>query len=237
MDRKQRDELIDQYKDGYRVVAEALAGATDEELDAHPAPGKWTAREIVHHLADSEMTSAIRLRLLIATDNPAIAGYDQDEFAKRLHYDRPIAASLDAFKAARRTTAEILDRLSETEWLREGTHTEHGRYSVQRWLEIYAAHAHEHADRFSSRARSASSERSSGDALSVLSDMTRPRGRCCGRASSQYSRNSWRSRVELRDARFPRSRDLFALAPASICSRSSADPARMSNGSFSCSYS
>jgi DinB family protein len=145
MDRKDRDELIEQYKDGYRAVAEAVAGVSDEELDAHPAPGKWSAREIVHHLADSEMTSAIRLRLLIATDTPAISGYDQEEFAKRLYYDRPIASALDAFKAARLTSAEILDRLSETEWLREGTHTEHGRYSVQRWLEIYAAHAHEHA--------------------------------------------------------------------------------------------
>jgi DinB family protein len=145
MDRKERDELIEQYKDGYRAVAEAVAGASDEQLDAHPAPGKWSAREIVHHLADSEMTSAIRLRLLIATDNPAISGYDQEQFAKRLYYDRPIAASLDAFRAARQTTAEILDRLSETEWLRQGTHTEHGRYTVLRWLEIYAAHAHEHA--------------------------------------------------------------------------------------------
>ena len=145
MDRKQRDELIERYKGGYREVAEAVAGATDAELDAHPAAGKWSVREIVHHLADSEMTSAIRLRLLIATDNPAIVGYDQEQFAKRLYYDRPIAASLDAFQAARQTSAEILDRMSETEWLREGTHTEHGRYTVLRWLEIYAAHAHEHA--------------------------------------------------------------------------------------------
>ena len=145
MDRTQRDELIERYKDGYRAVAEAITGASDEELDAHPAPGKWSAREIVHHLADSEMTSAIRLRLLIATANPAITGYDQEEFAKRLYYDRPIAASLDAFKAARQSSAEILDRLGETEWLREGTHSEHGRYTVLRCLELYAAHAHEHA--------------------------------------------------------------------------------------------
>jgi hypothetical protein len=145
MDRKQRDELIEQYKDGYRAVAEAVGGASDQELDAHPAADRWSAREIVHHLADSEMTSAIRLRLLIATDNPAIVGYDQEQFAKRLYYDRPIAASLEAFKAARQTSAEILDRMSETEWLREGTHTEHGRYTVLRWLELYAAHAHEHA--------------------------------------------------------------------------------------------
>src|SRR6266498_3380970 len=104
MEAQTRRTLIDRYKDGYRVIAEALSGASDAELDTHPAPGKWSAREIVHHLADSEMTSAIRLRLLIATDHPKITGYDQDEFARRLYYDRPIEASIEAFKAARRTT-------------------------------------------------------------------------------------------------------------------------------------
>src|SRR5258708_31769819 len=146
MDQTQRKKVIGQYKDGYRGVAEALAGATDEELDAKPAPHKWSAREIAHHLADSEMTSAIRLRLLIAADHPQIVGYDQEEFARRLYYDRPVEASIDAFKAARRTTAEILDRLSEADWTREGSHTEHGRYTVETWLEIYGPHAHAHAD-------------------------------------------------------------------------------------------
>ena len=145
MDKETRKKLLDQYKEGYRVVSEALVDATDEELDARPGPGKWSAREIVHHLADSEMTSAIRLRMLIAVDDPKIYGYDQDAFARRLHYDRPLEASLEAFKAARRSTAEILDCMTEEEWQRAGTHTEHGRYDVARWLEIYAAHAHNHA--------------------------------------------------------------------------------------------
>jgi hypothetical protein len=127
-------------------VSEALVGASDEEMDAHPAPGKWSAREIVHHLGDSEMTAASRLRMVIAIEQPTIVGYDQDQFARRLFYDRPIEASLEAFKAARRTTAEILDRMSEADWSREGTHTEHGRYTAVRWLEIYAAHAHKHAE-------------------------------------------------------------------------------------------
>ena len=128
MDAGKRKELIDQYNDGYRVVAEALAGATDEELDAHPAPGKWSAREVVHHLADSEMTSAIAAAAAAsATDNPQIFGYDQDEFARRLYYDRPIEASLDAFKTARRSTGEILERMTDADWARAaGTHTEHG---------------------------------------------------------------------------------------------------------------
>jgi DinB superfamily len=148
MTRDERKTLIDQYNDGYRVVAEALAGAKDEDLDARPSPGKWTAREVVHHLADSEMTAGIRLRLLVAFDNPVIYGYDQDAFARKLFYDRPIEASLDAFKSARKTTGEILERMTDADWTRPGAHTEHKgvKYTAERWLEIYASHAHKHAE-------------------------------------------------------------------------------------------
>jgi hypothetical protein len=142
----ERKKLIAQYDDGYRVVSEALAGVTDEQLDARPEPGKWSARELVHHLADSEMTAATRLRLLVAIDNPQILGYDQDQFARKLYYDRPIAASLDAFKAARRATVEILERMTDADWARAaGTHTEHGPFTAERWLELTSAHAHAHA--------------------------------------------------------------------------------------------
>src|SRR5438477_2919404 len=111
MDTTKRTQLVQQYKHGVAKVREALAGATDAELDARPAPGKWSAREIVHHLADSEMTSAIRLRRLLAEDEPTIHSYDQEEFARRLHYDRPIDSSLQALRYARASTAEIIDRM------------------------------------------------------------------------------------------------------------------------------
>jgi hypothetical protein len=145
MDTKERDRLIALYRDGYRAVVDALYNATDEELGARPAPGKWSPREIVHHLADSEMTAAIRLRLLLATDRPTIHAYDQDAFAKTLHYDRPHEASLEAFRYARECTAQLLERLGEDQWVKEGTHTEAGPYSVHKWLKIYAEHAHSHA--------------------------------------------------------------------------------------------
>lgn len=146
MERSDRDLLIAQYKDGYRAVSEALLKITPEELDAVPAPGKWTARQIVHHLADSEMTAAVRFRLLIAEDRPAIKGYDQDAFASRLHYDRPHEASLELFRAARASTAELMACLSEAEWQRDGTHSEVGRFGLDTWLRIYGPHAHRHAD-------------------------------------------------------------------------------------------
>ena len=147
MTREERLKLIEQYMDGYRVVSEALVGIDDEQLNTRPAPGKWSAREIVHHLGDSEMTAAIRLRLLLAVDNPPIQGYDQEAFAKRLFYDRPMAASLEAFKAARMSTAEILKCMTDADWQRPGSHTEHkGSYTPERWLEIYGPHAHRHAE-------------------------------------------------------------------------------------------
>ena len=145
MDASTRRSLIDQYRAGHAAVVDALAGADDAALDRRPGPGTWSARDIVHHLADSEMTSAIRLRRLIAEDNPTIVGYDQEVFAQRLSYDRPIAASLEAFRWARVSTAEILDRLTDADWARAGTHTESGPYTVERWLEIYAEHAVKHA--------------------------------------------------------------------------------------------
>jgi DinB superfamily len=146
MDHQSRAALIAKYKDGYREVASALEGASDKELDARPATGKWTAREIVHHLADSEMTSAVRLRLLIAEDNAIIRAYDEKLFAARLHYNRPIESSLLAFRAARLSTGELLDRLSDADFAKTGTHPDHPSYGVERWLEIYAEHAHKHAD-------------------------------------------------------------------------------------------
>jgi hypothetical protein len=147
MEKARRHELIERYKTGPTVVEEALAGITDAELDARPESGEWTAREVVHHLGDSEMTSAIRLRRLLAEDNPTIVGYDEEEFARRLFYgERAIEASLEAMRAARRTTAEILDRLSEEQWARGGTHSASGPYGVETWLEIYTAHAHDHAN-------------------------------------------------------------------------------------------
>jgi hypothetical protein len=145
MDQDQRQALIQQHRDGHRVIASALAGATDAELDARPPEGGWTAREVAHHLADSEMTSAIRLRRLVAEDRPAIVAYDEELFARRLHYDRPVAASLDAVRAVRALSAELLDRLTPEEWAREGSHNQHDAYSVEAWLEIYAAHCHDHA--------------------------------------------------------------------------------------------
>ena len=90
--------------------------------------------------------STIRLRRLLAEDHPFIHAYDEAEFARRLHYDRPIEQSLALFAAVRTANLQLLDTLDDGEWARSGTHSDDGPYSVERWLQIYADHGHDHAD-------------------------------------------------------------------------------------------
>jgi len=146
MTSEEREKMIATYKDGYEEVLQSLKDFPEQSFTAHPINGKWSAAEIVHHLADSETTSALRLRRLLVEDHPLIQGYDQDAFAARLNYNsRVIAPALDAFRCARATTAQLFDFMSDEDWRREGTHSESGRYTAEDWLTIYAAHAHNHA--------------------------------------------------------------------------------------------
>ena len=145
MDAAERNRLIDRYRAGIDEVHRALDGASSDDLDRRPAPTEWTAREVAHHLADSETMSTIRLRRLLAEDEPLIQSYDENQYATRLHYDRPIDESLAVFAAVRRANAELLTTLTELEWQRTGTHSDDGPYSVEMWLQIYAAHGHDHA--------------------------------------------------------------------------------------------
>lgn len=138
--------LLDRFRTGYADVEAALEGISEHALD-RPAPdGGWTARQIAHHLADSEAMAFIRLRRLIAEDEPLIPGYDEPEWARRLYYDRPIAPSLAVLRAVREASLALLERLTPAEWERSGTHSESGTYTVDDWLRIYAAHSHDHAN-------------------------------------------------------------------------------------------
>src|SRR5262249_37937607 len=98
------------------------------------------------HCADSEANAALRIRYLVAEPDPLIVGYDQDEWARRLDYhDLPLEPALLSIEAVRANTVPLLRRLPEAAWAQAGRPPGPGRYSADRWLEIYAAHLEEHA--------------------------------------------------------------------------------------------
>lgn len=146
MDTRERAELIGRYSEGFDAIVSALEGVSDADLDARETPSEWSPREVVHHLADAELRSTIRLRQLLAEKDPVIQGYDEAGYAKRLPADRAVPVSLAAVSAARESNLDLLRLLSDADFARTGTHTESGPYGVEDWLQIYTAHAFDHAE-------------------------------------------------------------------------------------------
>src|SRR5467141_3760097 len=108
VDAEERERLIKRYREGHRAVMEAFAGIRPDELDKSDS-GEWTPHQIGHHLADSEMMSAIRIRRLLAEDEPVIHGYDEAAFDRQLTSARPFAPSLEAMRWAREPRAQLPD--------------------------------------------------------------------------------------------------------------------------------
>ena len=128
----------------FLIVANEL---TESQLDASHSGG-WSARQVIHHVADSEAQSYARLRRLIAEPGTQIQGYDEASWGENetLGYkDLPIAQSIDVFKAVRTSSLEIIKRLTPAQLDNSGTHSESGEYTIKTWLETYIKHPLEHA--------------------------------------------------------------------------------------------
>jgi hypothetical protein len=143
MDEVTRRRLLHQYRDAPRALADAVASLSAADLDRQ-AGNEWSPRQVIHHIADSELIEGTRLRRILAEDNPAIRWVDEVEDARRLYYDRPIESSVDVFTAVVLANLSLADRLDPTDWQRFGTHSRAGRYSVEDWLQKMSAHAHAH---------------------------------------------------------------------------------------------
>jgi hypothetical protein len=139
-------ELLERFRRGPEVVAVAVTGAAGAELDFVPAPGKWSVRQILCHLADSEIVGADRFRRVIAEDNPTMIAYDQDAWANNLDYGRrKISQALETMRHLRAENYELLKSLPEAAFEREGTHSLHGTIALLDLLRIYAEHTEKHA--------------------------------------------------------------------------------------------
>jgi hypothetical protein len=122
-----------------------LRGLTEKQLSRKPAPGKWSIKEIVAHLADGEVILGSRYRLIGAHDRPAIASYDQDAFVRKLGVAGAKAADLaDDFAMARAVNLGLLDRISGAAWDRVGLHAERGEESIRKLVHMYAGHDRHH---------------------------------------------------------------------------------------------
>ncbi len=134
------------YREATQEFLEAARAVPAEDLDRQPKEG-WSARQIIHHLADSETQSYSRIRRLLAEPNPTIQGYDEEAWAHcaTLGYtELPVTISLQVFEAVRAASAQVIDRMAPADLEKSGTHTERGALTVAHWLDMYTRHPREH---------------------------------------------------------------------------------------------
>lgn len=151
-------------RDPLEVLAESgpairamFEGMLDEIARKPEKPGKWSMLEIAHHLADSEIVTGFRMRMILAHDQPPIVAYDQDAWASSLRYrDARLADVLHQFDALRDANLRLARTLDPVQLGRYGIHAERGGESVGYLLRLIAGHDLVHRDQLERVARAVS---------------------------------------------------------------------------------
>ena len=138
--------LLERYRRGPELLAVVLTGVFGEEEDFVREPGKWSIRQIIAHLADSELVAAYRLRKVLAEDNPPLNVFDQNAWAANLDYARrKPKQSLETFRRLRAENHDLLKDVAESSFARTGNHSKNGPMTLRQLVETFAHHAESHA--------------------------------------------------------------------------------------------
>ncbi len=120
-------------------LEKALQSRDAETLNRPPAPGKWSVRDILAHLADCEVVFAFRLRQALAEDYHVIQPFDQDRWAETYaHYDA--RAALAVFATVRQWNLALIAGLKPEALTKLLTHPERGEMTFQVVVETMAGH-------------------------------------------------------------------------------------------------
>ncbi len=125
------------------TIAEYLRLMGPQKVAVPPAPGKWSAAEIVCHLADCELVFGFRLRQTLAEDSHTIQPFDQEKWAA--NYSGVSATrALETFSALRRWNLQLIRSALPAAANRPVTHPERGTMTFQTIVETMAGHDKNH---------------------------------------------------------------------------------------------
>ena len=136
-------------RDAGAVIAETPAALRDlvariaaEHIDTPPSPGKWSARKLLCHLADTEIVFAYRIRQALAEDHHVIQPFDQDRWARQYETAEAgdAAAALATFAAVRAWNIALLNTVAEDIGEKRLTHPERGEMAFSTIVETMAGH-------------------------------------------------------------------------------------------------
>jgi hypothetical protein len=111
------------------------------ELRKRSAADKWSVSEIVAHLADAEIVTGFRMRMILGAPGAPIAAYDQDAWVTSGHYEkRDPRKSVEQFRMLREANLALLESLTPEQWKHYGMHSERGEETIELMVRIAAGH-------------------------------------------------------------------------------------------------
>jgi hypothetical protein len=126
-------------------LAETVGGASVTDLDRGYRPGGWTARQVVHHIADSHMNSYVRMKLAATEDRPVVKSYDETLWAELTDArTAPVEVSLALIDALHRRWVAFLLALHDSELRRCFRHYQWGEVSIEESITMYSWHCRHH---------------------------------------------------------------------------------------------
>jgi hypothetical protein len=140
----QEDDIIAVLEKQRRAMVLLLSGRNEEEGDLRYAPDKWSMKEVIGHICDTERVFAYRALRVSRNDKTPIEGFEQDDYVRYGPFAHgPLSDLVEDFIAVRRATVSLLRSLDEDAWLRRGVANKN-EVSVRALAYIIAGHELHH---------------------------------------------------------------------------------------------
>jgi uncharacterized damage-inducible protein DinB len=126
-------------------LRDAIEGLSEDQLNTPYRSEGWTARQVVHHLADSHMHAYMRTRFALTLDEPAVMAYDENKWAAlKDARTGPLEPSLSLLEGLHARWCELLESMTENDWGRRFMHPERGMVTLNVHIPTYAWHGRHH---------------------------------------------------------------------------------------------
>lgn len=141
----ERKEMIEKIKQLPQKLESAVKGLSDNQLNIPTGEGKWTIRQIAHHIVDANINLFVRMKLIITEEKPILKPFDQDKWAALIDTTAcPVTTSISIANGLHERLSQLLESLPESNWNREGIHLERGKLTLDDLLTTYSRHGETH---------------------------------------------------------------------------------------------
>jgi len=128
-------------------LEDVVSGMTQEQLDTTYRPEGWTARQVIHHIADSHSHALIRFKWALTEDKPMIKPYLEAKYAMLPDYSLPIDAAMWMLKGLHVKWSHIMQHMIDTDWEKGYFHPETGKFfSLYDAAALYSWHCRHHLE-------------------------------------------------------------------------------------------